>query len=122
MKPRFLLRLLPWLLLGFIVFATLSSLEMRPRISHSAHFERFAAFWLLGFLFAAFHPRRIGTVLLFVAGVAVGLELVQLVSADRHARLGDLLVKIAGGVCGVLSCWLTLRVLPGFRGLLARMI
>lgn len=121
MNPRPLLRLLPWLLLGFIVFATLSSLEMRPRLGHAAHFERFAAFWLLGFLFAAIHPRRIGAVLLFVAAVALGLEFFQLLSPDRHARLGDLLVKLAGGIGGVAFCWLSVRVLPGFRGLLARL-
>ncbi len=120
MNPRMLLRVLPWLTLAFIVFATLSSLEMRPRIGNHVHFERFGAFWLLGFLFAAVYSRRIATVFLLVAAVAVGLEFFQLLSPDRHARLGDLLVKLAGGACGVAVGWLTLRLLPGFRDLLAR--
>lgn len=120
MTPRALLRVLPWLLLAFIVFATLSSLDLRPRIGSAVHFERFGAFWLLGFLFAAIYPRRIAAVFLFVVAVAIGLEFFQLLSPDRHARIGDLLVKLAGGICGVAACWLTLRCLPGFRGLLAR--
>ncbi len=120
MNSRALLRVLPWLLLAFIVFATLSSLEMRPRIGHAVHLERFGAFGLLGFLFAAVYPRRIAAVLLFVVIVAIGLEFFQLLSPDRHARFSDLLVKLAGGVCGVASCWLIMRFLPGVRGLLAR--
>lgn len=115
-----LLRVLPWLTLAFIAFATLSSLEMRPHIGNAVHLERFGAFGLLGFLFAAVYPRRIATVLLLVVAVAIGLEFFQLLSPSRHARLGDLLVKLSGGVCGVAACWLTLRFLPGFRDLLAR--
>lgn len=119
MDPRRYLRLLPWLTLAFIVFATLSSIEMRPRTG-SVHLERFGAFWVLGVLFAAVYPKRIGTVLLLVAATAVGLEFFQLLSPSRHARLGDLLVKTAGGASGVAACWLAMRWLPGFRELLAR--
>ncbi len=120
MKSRALLPVLPWLLLAFIVFATLSSLEMRPRIGHAVHLERFGAFGLLGFLFATVYPRRIVAVLLFVAAVAIGLEFLQLLSPSRHARLGDLLVKLTGGVCGVATSWLMMRWLTGRRGRLPR--
>lgn len=119
MNARRCLRVLPWLTLAFIVFATLSSLEMRPRTG-SVHLERFGAFWLLGFLFAAVYPKRLGTILLLVTAAAVGLEFFQLLSPSRHARLGDLLVKAAGGACGVAVCWLALRWLPAFRDLVAR--
>lgn len=121
MDPRRFLRVLPWLILAFIVFATLSSLEMRPKIGGAVHLERFGAFWLLGFLFAAGYPRRMATVLALVVAVAVGLELFQLLSPSRHARMSDLLVKVAGGAGGVAACWLASRLLPGFRGLLARL-
>jgi hypothetical protein len=33
--------------------------------------------------------------------VAFGLEALQLLTPDRHARLLDALVKAAGGVCGI---------------------
>jgi len=121
MDSRGFLRVLPWLTLAFIVFATLSSLEMRPKIGGAVHIERFGAFWLLGFLFAAAYSRRIMTVLVLVMAVAVGLELFQLLSPGRHARLSDLLVKLAGGVGGVVTLGLASRLLPGFRGFLARM-
>lgn len=121
MDPRRFLRVLPWLTLAVIVFATLSSLEMRPRIGGAVHLERFGAFWLLGFLFAAGYSRRIVTVLVLVVAVAVGLELFQLLSPGRHARLSDMLVKVAGGAGGVATCWLASRLLPRFRGLLGRM-
>ena len=120
MNPKRPLRVLPWLTLAFIAFATLSSLEMRPHIGNAVHLERFGAFGLLGFLFAAVYPRRMAIVLLLVVAVAIGLEFFQLLSPHRHARLSDLLVKLTGGICGVAACWLGLRFLPGFRGLLAR--
>jgi hypothetical protein len=115
MNPKRLLRVLPWLTLAFIAFATLSSIEMRPHIGDAVHLERFGAFGLLGFLFAAVYPRRIAVVLLLVVVVTVGLEFFQLLSPSRHARLVDLLVKLAGGICGVAACWLGLRFLPAGR-------
>ncbi len=71
MNPRRYLRPLPWLALILIGFATLSSLEMRPRIDGGFHLEHFGAFWLLGFLFAAIYPKRIYIVLLLVKVAAV---------------------------------------------------
>lgn len=94
-------RLLPWLALALIAFATLASPGMRPRIEGIVQFERFAAFFVLGLLFAAFYPRRIRTVLAIVILIAIGLELLQLLMPSRHARLSDLLVKIVGGASGV---------------------
>jgi len=119
MDPKRLLRALPWLALAFIVFATLSSLEMRPRIGGAVHLERFGAFGLLGFLFAVAYPRRLAVVFLLVAAVAIGLELSQLLSPGRHARLSDLAVKVAGAAAGVAACWLAMRLLPTFRKLVS---
>lgn len=119
MDPRRFLRVLPWLTLAFIVFATLSSLDMRPRIGGAVHLERFGAFWLLGFLFAAVYPRRIAVVFLLVAAVAIGLEFSQFLSPTRHARLSDLAVKVAGATGGVATCWLAMRLLPRFRQLVS---
>jgi hypothetical protein len=36
-----------------------------------------------------------------VLGAAVGFELLQVLLADRHARVEDLAVKVAGAACGV---------------------
>lgn len=107
-----LLRLLPWLVLAFIAYATLSSLALRPQLG-SATLERFGAFWLLGLLFALAYPRRLAIILLLVAAAALGLELSQMLAWDRHGRMADALVKLGGGYLGIASGWLALRLWPG---------
>ncbi|WP_026620961.1 putative membrane protein (plasmid) [Ensifer sp. WSM1721] len=97
---------LAWLLLGLIAYSTLSPLAMRPHMGSWVQVERFGAFGLLGLLFAIAHPRRVLSVLSIVLAAAVGLELTQMLSADRHARLIDLAVKMAGAGCGVGAGWL----------------
>jgi len=89
-----------WLMLAFIVFATLSPLEARP-VLVAAQFERFAAFAVLGLAFGLAYPNRIPLVFAIVAGSAFTLEALQLLTLDRHGRLLDALVKAAGGICGI---------------------
>lgn len=101
--------LLAWLLFTVIAYSTMSPLDLRPRIGHLVHLERFGAFGLLGLLFAIAYPRWIGRVLVLVLATAVGFELLQMVSADRHARVTDVAVKLAGGACGVLAGWIFTR-------------
>ncbi len=100
---------LGWLLLGLIAYSTLSPIGMRPHIGTLVHVERFGAYGLLGFLFATACPRRITFVLGMVLGVAVGFELLQMLSADRHARVEDLAVKMTGAACGAGAAWLAGR-------------
>lgn len=82
---------------------------MRPRIGHLVHLERFGAFGLLGLLFAIAYPKHLTRVLLLVFVTAIGFELLQMISADRHARAADVAVKLLGGVCGVFSGWFLVR-------------
>jgi VanZ family protein len=94
-----------WLVLGFIVYATLSPLSERPSLfatetSLSVVIERFCAYGLLGFLFGVAYARRLTLVVLMVFGSAIGLELLQLFIADRDARLIDVVEKLAGGIAG----------------------
>jgi VanZ family protein len=109
------LTVLAWLILAVIVCSTLSPIGMRPHLG-AAHVERFAAFALLGFLFTTLHPGRIVAVLLCLAAAVAGLELLQMLVSGRHARVADVAVKAAGGVCGVASAWLVMRL----RALAAR--
>lgn len=111
---------LAWLLLALIAYSTMSPLDLRPRIGHLVHLERFGAFGLLGLLFAIGYPGRLGRVLLLVIATAVGFELLQMVSADRHARVADLAVKLLGGACGIFAGWLLFRYRPPLLALLAR--
>jgi VanZ family protein len=89
-----------WLMLAFIVFATLSPLGARPSLA-SPHLEHFAAFALMGLAFALAYPNRVLLVVTIVVATAVGLEVLQLLTPDRHGRAADALVKTLGGISGI---------------------
>jgi len=89
-----------WLALAFIVYATLSPIESRPVVTN-IQLEHFAAFALVGLAFALAYPNRVLLVAAVVVGSAFGLEALQLLTPDRHARVIDALVKAAGGICGI---------------------
>jgi VanZ family protein len=95
-----------WLILGFIVYATLSPLNERPSLfvtetSASVAIERFGAYGLMGLLFGVAYARRLTLVILVVLGSAISLELLQLFIADRDARLIDVVEKLTGGIAGI---------------------
>ncbi len=89
-----------WLALAFIVFATLSPINDRPVIA-GKQLEHFAAFAVVGLAFGLAYPRRVFLVAAIILISAFGLEALQLLTPDRHARMLDALVKAAGGVCGI---------------------
>ena len=86
-----------WLALAFIVYATLSPIDNRPVVA-GPHHEHFAAFALVGLAFGLAYPKRVFLVTALILISAFGLEALQLLTPDRHARLFDALVKAAGGV------------------------
>ncbi|MBN9315482.1 MAG: VanZ family protein [Devosia sp.] len=98
---RRLLPILAWLLLAAIAFVTLSPIGFRPESGLSPNYERFAAFAAVGLMFALAYPRHIWLVLLLVLGAAIAFEALQLVTAGRHGRLWDLVVKLLGGGIGI---------------------
>lgn len=89
-----------WLALAFVAFVTVSPIGMRPSIA-SSYLEHFAAFALIGFAFALAYPNRILLVVTVVVGAAFGLEALQLLTPDRHARAMEALVKSLGGINGI---------------------
>ncbi|MBN8968237.1 MAG: VanZ family protein [Rhizobiales bacterium] len=93
-----------WLSLAFIVFATLSPAGLRPQVA-AAGLERLAAFAVTGLFFGLAYPRRWALVVGLVLCSACVLELAQVIAPGRHARLPDLLVKLAGGAAGILAAW-----------------
>ncbi|QUS41839.1 VanZ family protein [Tardiphaga alba] len=99
MPPR-IISVLAWITLLAIAAATLSPIGLRPHLA-SVSFERFGAFALVGLLFGLAYTRHIWLVLLFVGGAAIGLEVLQHLTPDRHGEVRDALVKLAGGVAGV---------------------
>lgn len=89
-----------WASLVLIAFATLSPIGLRPHFT-GVSVERFGGFAVVGFLFGMAYPRHIWVVLAIVAGAAVGLEVLQHLTPDRHGEVPDAIIKLAGGVIGV---------------------
>jgi VanZ family protein len=98
-----LIDLAAWGILAFILYATISPIQDRPTLLTSTSFEHFAAFAVLGALFSLAYPRQVALVCLVVLGAAVLLEVLQLVTPDRHGRIQDAMEKMAGGLVGIVA-------------------
>lgn len=103
-----------WGTLAFVAFATLSPIEMRPKIA-GIGFEHFAAFGSIGFLFAFAYPRHLLGVALVVIVAAVALEAAQLLAPGRHGRVIDASIKIVGGLAGLGIAWVVQALLQHWR-------
>lgn len=99
-----------WATLLLIVFATLSPIGLRPHFA-GVSVERFGAFAIVGLLFGLAYPTRLGLVLACVGGAAVGLEVLQHLTPDRHGEVRDAMVKLAGSIAGVGTAFVLNRVL-----------
>ena len=100
---KHLLTIAAWAGLCFVAYASLSPLRDRPTFPVSSNLEHLAAFAVCGALFCLAYPRRTSAVLIFVLGCAALLEVLQILTSDRHARTLDALQKVAGGAAGVLA-------------------
>jgi VanZ family protein len=92
-----------WGLLAFVAYATISPIQDRPTLSESTSVEHLAAFAVIGALFSLAYPRQVALVCLIVLGSAVSLEVLQLLTPDRHGRIQDTIEKIAGGAMGIVA-------------------
>jgi glycopeptide antibiotics resistance protein len=84
-----------------LTLVTLCPIEYRPTTGHVT-MERLAAFAVFGALCGFAFPRKQSRNLAVVIAVAVVLEFGQRFAPTRHGELLDALVKIVGGVTGVL--------------------
>jgi VanZ family protein len=99
-----LLTVAAWALLAFIAYATISPIQDRPTLPMSSvSLEHLAAFTVLGVLFCLAYPRQIVLVCLIVLGSAVLLEIMQLLTPDRHGRIQDAIEKMTGGTAGIVA-------------------
>jgi VanZ family protein len=107
-----LIRIAAFLCVGFIIYATLVPLGMRPTISEiGADCERFAAYAMAAGLMVVAYPRHPIHLSLIVIAIAVVLEVAQLAIPDRDAHVADALVKIAGGLIGIAVTFCTRRAI-----------
>ncbi|TWF54650.1 VanZ family protein [Neorhizobium alkalisoli] len=100
-----LFKILAWLALAFIIFATVSPIGLRPHDFLPVDIDRAGAFALMSLLFVIAYPRHwkaCAALLLLGAG---GIELLQLFAPSRHPQLDDALVKAAGAALGCLAGW-----------------
>jgi hypothetical protein len=98
-----------WGFFAFIAYSTISPIQARPTLPTSPGLEHFFAFAVLGGLFCLAYPESLIFVFVVVIGGAALLEIAQLLTPDRHARLADCLQKMAGGAFGILILWTTRR-------------
>jgi len=91
-----------WLVVAFIVFATIVPIGLRPRVAMGvAGYERFFAYALAAALLAVAYPNRALRIGIIIISLAVMLEIVQLVEPGRHARVMDAVVKASGTCVGL---------------------
>jgi hypothetical protein len=113
---RKLIAVAAWASLAVIAFATLlpvrivylgyealKSTGAQPAITTYIHIEHAAAFAIVGALFCMAYPKRIFLVCFLVLGAAALLEILQMLTPDRHGRLPDALEKMASGAIGIMG-------------------
>ena len=100
-----------WAGLAVIAAVTLLPQGFRPHL-FSQRVEHLLAFGAVGLLFGLAYPRRLVLVAAIVLGSAVLLEVLQLVTPDRHANPIDLAVKLVGGTAGLVVAAVITRLWP----------
>jgi len=97
----FAFRIIAWLLSAAVTFATLGPARYRPHSALGQDGEHALAFVLVGLAFGLAYPRR----RLLTAGIAViligVLEVLQLWTPGRHARLEDFVVDALAAWVGI---------------------
>jgi hypothetical protein len=101
-------RIIGWVLLAAIILATVSPIGLRPRLGFGADFDRFVAFLASGLFLGFGYRRRWFWALGIIVLAAFGIETMQWLTPDRHARLWDAAVKAGGGALGVLAAHMVL--------------
>ncbi len=112
---RLACRVLFWLTLAGIAFATLSPIDDRPMTPFGADPERAAAFAALSALAMLGYPARRLLWFFAILAVAVALEAGQNLVVGRHGRLPDAEVKALGTFAGAVLALALERVSAVFR-------
>ena len=119
--PSKLFPVLAALGVALIALVTLSSQAARPVLISAdesdliVFVERFGAYAVLGSLLYLAMPGRIGLALITMSTIAVMLEALQILRADRDPAILDVIEKICGGIVGILVLHAALKLLQLFR-------
>ena len=90
-----------WLLLAFIIFSTVSPIEMRPSdVVLPVQVDRALAYLLLAGAFVVGYPKHWLIVAIACITGAFAIEALQYLSASRHPHLADAFVKAVGAFLG----------------------
>ena len=101
MTTRHLLKGAACLVLAYILFTTVSPIDLRPHTLTTVNIDRAGTYALAGLVFVLAYPRHWKTIAVLLVVGALGLEFLQAFSPTRHARLHDALIKAFGSVAGV---------------------
>ncbi|MBB3591507.1 hypothetical protein FHX08_001851 [Rhizobium sp. BK529] len=104
MTPK-IVKPLAWLLLAFILFVTVSPIELRPNTIETPDIDRAAAYLAAGLAFSLAYPKHWKTVAVLLIFGALAIEYLQYLSPTRHPRLHDAGVKAMGAALGLLAGW-----------------
>ena len=96
-----------FVVLGGIVYATVTPISLRPTSGH-LHPERMLAYFALGVVLSLARPKRPLASAVVVTLIACGLEYLQTFVPTRDGRWPDAVEKTLGGVVGVLFAELLL--------------
>ncbi|PZM15558.1 VanZ family protein [Rhizobium tubonense] len=99
-------RVLAWLLLAFIIFATVSPIGDRPHDYLPVQVDRALAFFLLSAFFVIASPRRWLIVGVLCIASAFVIEDLQYLSPSRDPDMADAVVKATGALLGVAAAHL----------------
>lgn len=97
------MRPLAWLVLGGIVFVTVSPINLRPHTVTTVDFDRALAYAVTGFIFVLGYPKQWKLIVVLLAFGAIAIEALQYLSPSRHARLHDGIIKGIGAALGSLT-------------------
>jgi VanZ family protein len=104
------MRPLAWLVLGGIVFVTISPINLRPHTVTTVDFDRALAYAVTGFIFVLGYPKQWKLIVLLLAVGAMAIEALQYISPSRHARFHDGLIKGIGAAIGAMAAHSLLKI------------
>lgn len=101
-----------WVVLAFLIYATVSPLADRPNFIASTTIQHLLAYAALTGLFCQAYPQRVRLLFVLVIAGILLLEAAQVFLPDRHARIRDIAEKTTGAIGGICiaKAWLYVRV------------